>query len=71
VWDADSAQSVLEAGAKARAVDEAIERANASAAAGASAFFIPGLTEDALVGQLCEVLSLPLNVMIMGRRAVE
>jgi 2-methylisocitrate lyase-like PEP mutase family enzyme len=49
----------------AQAVDEALERAKAYAAAGASGFFIPGLTEDALIEQLCEAVSLPVNVMVM------
>jgi 2-methylisocitrate lyase-like PEP mutase family enzyme len=39
--------------------------AEAYAAAGASGFFIPGLTEDALIEQLCEAVSLPVNVMVM------
>ena len=47
----------------AQAVDKAIERANAYA--GASGFFIPGLTEGALIGQLCEAVTLPVNVMVM------
>jgi 2-methylisocitrate lyase-like PEP mutase family enzyme len=49
----------------AQAVDEALERAKAYADAGASGFFIPGLTEDALIGQLCEAVTLPVNVMVM------
>jgi len=49
----------------AEAVKEALERAKAYAAAGASGFFIPGLTEDALIEQLCEAVSLPVNVMVM------
>ena len=49
----------------AQAVDEALERAKAYAAAGAAGFFIPGLTEDALIGQLCEAVTLPVNVMVM------
>jgi len=49
----------------AQAVDEALERAEAYAAVGASGFFIPGLTEDALIGQLCEAVTLPVNVMVM------
>ena len=49
----------------AEAVEEALERAKAYAAAGASGFFIPGLTEDALIEQLCEAVSLPVNVMVM------
>lgn len=48
-----------------QAVAEVLERAKAYAAAGASGFFIPGLTEDALIGQLCEAVMLPLNVMVM------
>ena len=49
----------------AEAVKEALERAKAYAAAGASGFFIPGLTEDALIGRLCEAVTLPVNVMVM------
>src|SRR5262249_17551615 len=49
----------------AQAVAEALERAKAYAAAGASGFFIPGLTEDSLIGQLCEAVMLPVNVMVM------
>jgi 2-methylisocitrate lyase-like PEP mutase family enzyme len=50
----------------AQAIDEALARARAYAAAGASGFFIPGLTEDALIGQLCEGVTLPVNIMVMG-----
>jgi 2-methylisocitrate lyase-like PEP mutase family enzyme len=46
-------------------VDEAIQRAEAYAAAGASGFFIPGLQEDALIGRICQEQSLPVNVMVM------
>jgi 2-methylisocitrate lyase-like PEP mutase family enzyme len=35
------------------------------AGAGASGFFIPGLTEGALIGQLCEAVTLPVNIMVM------
>ena len=48
-----------------QAVDEALERAKAYADAGASGFFIPGLTEAALIGRLCEAVTLPVNVMVM------
>lgn len=48
----------------AQAVDEAPERAKAYA--GASGFFVPGLTEDPLIGRLCEAVTLPLNVMVTG-----
>jgi 2-methylisocitrate lyase-like PEP mutase family enzyme len=47
-------------------VDAALQRAEAYAAAGASGFFIPGLTEDALIGRISEGAALPVNVMVMG-----
>jgi 2-methylisocitrate lyase-like PEP mutase family enzyme len=46
-------------------VGEALERAKAYAAAGASGFFIPGLRDDALIGRISEGVTLPVNVMIM------
>lgn len=46
-------------------VDAAIERAAAYAAAGASGFFIPGLTNAALIARVCERVELPVNVMMM------
>lgn len=46
-------------------VDEAIQRAKAYAAAGASGFFIPGLEEGALIGRICHEQSLPVNVMVL------
>src|SRR5262249_41214781 len=49
----------------AQAVGEALERAKAYAAAGASGFFIPGLRDDALIGRICEGVTLPVNVMVM------
>jgi 2-methylisocitrate lyase-like PEP mutase family enzyme len=49
----------------AQSVGEALERAKAYAAAGASGFFIPGLTNDALIGRICEGVTLPVNVMVM------
>ena len=48
-------------------VDEAIQRAQAYAAAGASGFFIPGLEEEALIGRICQEQSLPVNVMVLDR----
>jgi 2-methylisocitrate lyase-like PEP mutase family enzyme len=47
-------------------VDEAIQRAQAYATAGASGFFIPGLEEEALIGRICQGQSLPVNVMVTG-----
>ena len=52
-------------GDPAKLMDEALDRANAYAAAGASGFFIPGLTDDALIGRICEATKLPVNVMMM------
>jgi 2-methylisocitrate lyase-like PEP mutase family enzyme len=49
----------------AEAVGEALDRAKAYAAAGASGFFIPGLLDDALIGRICEGVRLPVNVMVM------
>jgi len=49
----------------AQAVGEALDRAKAYAAVGASGFFVPGLVDDALIGQICESVSLPVNVMVM------
>jgi 2-methylisocitrate lyase-like PEP mutase family enzyme len=46
-------------------IDAAIERATAYAAAGASGFFIPGLTDEALIARICERVELPVNVMMM------
>ena len=47
------------------AVPEALERAKAYAAAGASGFFVPGLTDPALIGRIVEGTPLPVNVMVM------
>jgi 2-methylisocitrate lyase-like PEP mutase family enzyme len=49
----------------AQSVDEALDRAKAYAAAGASGFFIPGLANDALIGRICEGVTLPVNVMVI------
>lgn len=50
----------------AQTVGEALERGSAYAAAGASGFFIPGLDDDTLIGQICDGVALPVNVMILG-----
>lgn len=47
-------------------VSEAKERQVAYAAAGASGFFIPGLTDTALITEIVEAASLPVNVMMGG-----
>jgi 2-methylisocitrate lyase-like PEP mutase family enzyme len=44
---------------------EGLERAKAYAAAGASGFFIPGLADDALIKNICDAATLPVNVMVM------
>jgi 2-methylisocitrate lyase-like PEP mutase family enzyme len=46
-------------------VDEALEREKAYAAAGASGFFIPGLTDAGKIRQIAEEATLPVNVMVM------
>jgi 2-methylisocitrate lyase-like PEP mutase family enzyme len=46
-------------------VDEALERAKAYASAGASGFFIPGLTEADHIRRITEEATLPVNVMVM------
>jgi 2-methylisocitrate lyase-like PEP mutase family enzyme len=46
-------------------VGEALDRAKAYAEAGASGFFIPGLRDEALIGRICDGVSLPVNVMVM------
>ena len=47
-------------------VDEALQRARAYASAGASGFFVPGLTDDAGIRRIAENSSLPINVMVMN-----
>ena len=46
-------------------VDEALEREKAYAAAGASGFFIPGLTDAGQIRRIAEQATLPVNVMVM------
>ncbi|MFK7887660.1 MAG: isocitrate lyase/phosphoenolpyruvate mutase family protein [Gammaproteobacteria bacterium] len=45
-------------------LSDAIARAAAYEAAGASSFFAPGLNDPALIGQLCAATALPVNVML-------
>jgi 2-methylisocitrate lyase-like PEP mutase family enzyme len=44
-------------------IGEALDRASAYAAAGASGFFIPGLQEKKLIARISEGAALPVNVM--------
>jgi 2-methylisocitrate lyase-like PEP mutase family enzyme len=46
-------------------VEEALRRAHAYAAAGASGFFIPGVIDPALIQRIVEEVTLPVNVMVM------
>ncbi|MEX0284363.1 MAG: isocitrate lyase/phosphoenolpyruvate mutase family protein [Paracoccaceae bacterium] len=45
-------------------VDEAIERAGAYAEAGASSFFVPGLTQPDFIARVIEAVELPVNLMM-------
>jgi 2-methylisocitrate lyase-like PEP mutase family enzyme len=47
-------------------VDAAIARAKAYAEAGASGFFVPGLTDLGLIARVCDGVDLPVNVMRTG-----
>ncbi|APX13601.1 isocitrate lyase/PEP mutase family protein [Tateyamaria omphalii] len=47
-------------------VAEATDRAAAYADAGASGFFIPGLTDHAMIERICTATDLPVNVMMRG-----
>ena len=46
-------------------VEEALRRAHAYAAAGASGFFIPGVIDPGLIQRIVEEVTLPVNVMVM------
>lgn len=46
-------------------LEEAIQRAEAYAAAGANGFFAPGLGDAPRIGKLCEQSPLPVNIMMM------
>lgn len=46
-------------------VDQALERAQAYAAAGASGLFVPGLVDEGLICAACAASPLPVNVMAM------
>jgi 2-methylisocitrate lyase-like PEP mutase family enzyme len=52
-------------GDPAQSVGDALDRARAYSAAGASGFFVPGLRDDALIGRICDGVALPVNVMVM------
>jgi len=46
-------------------VDEALQRAQAYAQAGASGIFVPGLVNEALIERLCAASPLPVNIMVL------
>lgn len=46
-------------------IGPALDRAKAYAAAGASGFFVPGLTSESLIARIAEESALPVNVMVM------
>lgn len=45
---------------------QALERLEAYTAAGASGFFVPGLQDPELIGRICEVSNIPVNVMTVA-----
>ena len=45
-------------------IGEAVERAEAYEQAGAKSFFVPGLVDPDLISQICEVVALPINIMM-------
>ena len=44
---------------------EALERATAYAGAGADGLFVPGLVDEALIGELCQASPLPINAFVL------
>jgi 2-methylisocitrate lyase-like PEP mutase family enzyme len=47
-------------------LDEALTRGAAYAEAGADGFFVPALTDHALIKRVCDTSSIPVNVMMRG-----
>ena len=50
-------------------LEDAKERAARYAEAGANGFFVPGLAEEGLIGELCQSTELPVNIMMMDGAA--
>ncbi|MBO3759614.1 isocitrate lyase/phosphoenolpyruvate mutase family protein [Ciceribacter sp. L1K22] len=46
---------------------DAIRRGQAYAEAGASGFFVPGLSDEGLIAEICAAVPLPVNIMAMTR----
>lgn len=55
----------FQSGNAAKYMADALDRAKAYAAAGATGLFVPGLTDAALIGRICDESELPVNVMMM------
>jgi 2-methylisocitrate lyase-like PEP mutase family enzyme len=51
------------------ALTETLDRAAQYAQAGASGIFVPGPTDNDLIGQLAEAIALPLNIMLLPKLA--
>ncbi|MFK3690790.1 isocitrate lyase/phosphoenolpyruvate mutase family protein [Agrobacterium tumefaciens] len=51
-------------------VEEALAREKAYAAAGADCFLVPGLTDDALIHRVCDVATMPVDVMTTSSQDV-
>jgi len=51
-------------------MEEALVRERAYASAGADGFFVPGLTNDGLIRQVCDAATLPVNIMTMSTREI-
>ena len=47
-------------------LDETIVRGQAYVAAGASGLFVPGLSDPAAIRRLCDVIDVPVNIMVTG-----
>ena len=47
-------------------LEEALFRANAYAKAGADGIFVPGLQDERLIKTLCELLPIPVNIMLQA-----
>ena len=45
-------------------IEDAVNRAAAYQEAGADCFFVPGLSDDALITRLCNAVALTVNVMV-------
>lgn len=51
-------------------MEEALVRERAYASAGADGFFVPGLTNDTLIRQVCDAATLPVNIMTTSTQEI-